>query len=119
MARQGKTLPARQKQAIEKSLLIKSAESLGRMIGSLQRQLEAARQLTTRTNGKVNGRGSSSRAAATKAGQKSSRQSTAAKARATSDGGSKRAAKPTGSKKTAGRSGAGPKRRTAKTNRGT
>ena len=46
MAKQRKTLPARRKNAIDTSLLIRSAESLGRVIGSLQRQLDAARQLT-------------------------------------------------------------------------
>ena len=46
MARQRKTLPARRQQATDDSLLIRSAESLGRMIGSLQRQLDAARRLT-------------------------------------------------------------------------
>ncbi len=49
MARQRKTLPARRKTAIDTSLLIRSAESLGRVIGSLQRQLDAARQLTVRS----------------------------------------------------------------------
>src|SRR5687767_3199473 len=43
MARQGKTLPARQaRPALDDSMLIRSAESLGRMIGSLQRQLDGA-----------------------------------------------------------------------------
>ena len=46
MARQRKILPARRTDAIDNSLLIRSAESLGRMIGSLQRQLDAARHLT-------------------------------------------------------------------------
>ena len=48
MTKQRKTLPARRKTAADSSLLLRSAESLGRMIGSLQRQLEAARQLTIR-----------------------------------------------------------------------
>jgi hypothetical protein len=51
MAKQRKTLPARRKNAIDTSLLIRSAESLGRVIGSLQRQLDAARQLTSRSAG--------------------------------------------------------------------
>jgi hypothetical protein len=47
MAKQRKALPARRKNGFgDDSLLIRSAESLGRMIGSLQRQLDAARQLT-------------------------------------------------------------------------
>lgn len=46
MAKQRRLLPARKKQRDrsrdEKSLLIQSAESLGRMIGALQRQLDGA-----------------------------------------------------------------------------
>jgi hypothetical protein len=62
MAKQRKSLPARRANAVDNSLLIRSAESLGRMIGSLQRQLDAARQLTVisdgtkrRSNGEVRG----------------------------------------------------------------
>lgn len=51
MARQRKALPARRKNAIDTSLLIRSAESLGRVIGLLQRQIDAARQLTSRSAG--------------------------------------------------------------------
>jgi len=50
MARQAKTRPARGENATNDSLLIRSAESLGRMIGSLQRQLDAARHLTDRAD---------------------------------------------------------------------
>ena len=42
MARHGKALPARRTPGMDDSLLIRSAESLGRMIGSLQRQLDGA-----------------------------------------------------------------------------
>jgi hypothetical protein len=45
MARQQKKLPARRRNTVDESLLIRSAESLGRVIGSLQRQLDAARRL--------------------------------------------------------------------------
>jgi hypothetical protein len=45
MARQQKKLPARRQSAMDESLLIRSAESLGRVIGTLQRQLDAARRL--------------------------------------------------------------------------
>jgi hypothetical protein len=48
MARHNKTLPARRQTPTNDSLLIRSAESLGRAIGSLQRQLDAARRLTGR-----------------------------------------------------------------------
>jgi hypothetical protein len=51
MARQSKTLPARRQDPTNDSLLIRSAESLGRVIGSLQRQLDAARHLTSRATG--------------------------------------------------------------------
>ena len=62
MARQRMTRPGNRQQAVEDdSLLIRSAESLGRMIGSLQRQLDAARRLASRSaetagNGHVIGR---------------------------------------------------------------
>ena len=81
MARQGKTLPARRYQATDDSLLIRSAESLGRMIGSLQRQLDAARRLTltspdtVRGNGHVSGReraGTSKKSKMTRAGKTAS-----------------------------------------------
>lgn len=45
MARQQRKLPARRQNAMDESLLIRSAESLGRVIGTLQRQLDAARRL--------------------------------------------------------------------------
>ncbi len=53
-----KTLPARRRpSAYDDSLVIRSAESLGRMIGSLQRELDAARQMMggTPTSGGVDG----------------------------------------------------------------
>ena len=48
MTRRRKVLPARRHNVTDDSLLIRSAESLGRMIGTLQRELDAARQLTGR-----------------------------------------------------------------------
>jgi hypothetical protein len=54
--------PTRDRTRDNESLLLRSAESLGRMIGSLQRQLDVA---TGRLNaGKPNGRGRKSVAAA-------------------------------------------------------
>ena len=53
MARKRVTLPAR---GNDESLLRRSAESLGRLIGTLQRELEAARQFTARQGG-VDARG--------------------------------------------------------------
>lgn len=47
MARQRKALPARRRTATDDSVLIRTAESLGRVIGSLQRQLDAARQVVS------------------------------------------------------------------------
>lgn len=47
MTKQGKVLPARKqsdRSRDEESLLMRSAESLGRMIGTLQRQLDGATQ---------------------------------------------------------------------------
>ena len=53
MAKQGKVLPARrQRDGGEPSVLLRSAESLGRVIGLLQRQLDTA---STRLSGKTNG----------------------------------------------------------------
>jgi hypothetical protein len=53
MAKQGKVLPARrQRDGDEPSVLLRSAESLGRVIGLLQRQLDTA---STRISGKTNG----------------------------------------------------------------
>jgi hypothetical protein len=47
MAKQGKALPARRQRETENSLFIQSAESLGRVIGTLQRQLDnVSRRLT-------------------------------------------------------------------------
>ena len=45
MAKRRKMLPAHRRNTVDESLLIRSAESLGRVIGSLQRQLDAARRL--------------------------------------------------------------------------
>lgn len=50
MAKQGKVLPARRARD-EEALLIRSAESLGRIIGSLQRQLESVGVRLTKTEG--------------------------------------------------------------------
>ena len=47
MAKQGKALPARRLQESDSSLFLRSAESLGRVIGTLQRQLDnASKRLT-------------------------------------------------------------------------
>jgi hypothetical protein len=40
MAKRQKLLPAHRREAVDDSALIRSAEALGRMIGSLQRQLD-------------------------------------------------------------------------------
>ncbi len=50
MARQGKAIPGR-KARDEESLLLRSAESLGRMIGLLQRQLDGAARSMAATTG--------------------------------------------------------------------
>lgn len=47
MAKQAKTLPARRAQEADDSLLVRSAESLGRMIGTLQRQLDIVSRRTS------------------------------------------------------------------------
>lgn len=128
MARQNKTLPARRQDAVDDSLLIRSAESLGRMIGSLQRQLEAARHLTDRADGaefrgnghvparQSGGTAKTQRRAKTQRKTKSA-QSDAGTKHAAADRKSKRAAK-SAAAKTAGRNRSGAKQRAAKASRG-
>jgi hypothetical protein len=40
MATQGRRLPARKQRNVDALLLLRSAESLGRIVGSLQRELD-------------------------------------------------------------------------------
>jgi hypothetical protein len=124
MARQAKTRPARGENATNDSLLIRSAESLGRVIGSLQRQLEAARHLTDRAdgaqfrrNGHVPARQQSGGAAKTQRKTKSARPDAGSKLASAADRKSKRAAK-SAAKKTAGRNRSESKQRAAKASRG-
>ena len=132
MARQGKTPPARSaRPALDDSLLIRSAESLGRMIGSLQRQLDgASRKLGAGAgvigawSGDGNAEGSAKpdvsaapakttrKRKAAKAGSSSG----ATKVRSTAVGKSKRAAGSAVAKRSAGRSKPG-SRKTAKSSR--
>ena len=56
MARRNKTLPARKprdRSRDDDSLLLRSAESLGRVIGALQRQLDGATRRLARGNGSM------------------------------------------------------------------
>ena len=124
MARQEKTRPARRQNATNESLLIRSAESLGRVIGSLQRQLDAARHLTDRADGaQFRGNGHvparQQRGGAAKAQRKtnSARPDAGSKLASAADRKSKRAAK-SAAKKTAGRNRSGAKQRAAKASRG-
>jgi hypothetical protein len=146
MTRHRKTLPARrQRDALDDSVLIRSAESLGRMIGSLQRQLDGASKKVSGTASAarltgVEGHeaGNKSRPAAKTAelgrrslggggSRKASRVSTgnakggsksgATKVRSTADRKTKRASKSAAAKKTAGRSRSGASRKSAKTGR--
>lgn len=124
MARQGKTLPARRESAFDDSLLIRSAESLGRMIGSLQRQLDAARHATSGADGSTDVSGNGHRPArrktvSSKAKEGGKAGSSATKARSTADRTSKRAAKSAAVKKTAARNRSGAKQRAARTRRRT
>lgn len=123
MARQGKTRPARRESATNDSLLIRSAESLGRMIGSLQRQLDAARHLTDRAdsdqfrgNGHVPARQSGG-TAKTQRKTKSAATSKAGGTQAAADRKSTRAAK-SAARKTGVRNRSGAKQRAAKASRG-
>lgn len=109
MAKQRKLLPARRTNPADNSLLIRSAESLGRMIGSLQRQLDEARQLTIRSGGtkpRANGQAANGQRAAG-GGTKRQTKSTAAAAKTSA----------ASKKTTAAGSRGGAKRRTTKTTR--
>ena len=126
MAKRRKTLPARrQRPDVDDSLLIRSAESLGRMIGSLQRQLDGvAKRVPGRTaaagtdvnepddeNRRQSGaktKGGSAKPSRT-AGRpaKGGSKSGVKKVQSTADRTSKRASKSAAAKKTAGRSRSG------------
>jgi len=69
MAKRRKVLPARKprdRSRDDDSLLLRSAESLGRMIGALQRQLEGATKRLLKPNGEVIERKVSRKRAASK-----------------------------------------------------
>lgn len=127
MARQSRTLPARRPRAAANgSLLIRSAESLGRMIGTLQRQLDGASHMlgngrrtttpaiaedsrtTLEPNGDTGARTASGRAAKTVSRRKNS----AATARPASGRATKRPSASAAKKTARGRSGT--KRKSAK-----
>ncbi len=145
MTKHGKAVPLRRQRAgVDNALLIRSAESLGRMIGSLQRQLEgASKKFATvnalkvfgmdgdghRGNGLGNGRrseggkvrgagaGTGARTSADGAVAKGGNKSAAAKVRSTADRKSKRASKSAVARKTTGPSRSGAKRKSAKSGR--
>ena len=114
MARQRKRLPARGHHAMDDSLLIRSAESLGRMIGSLQRQLDAARRLTLPSSDTVRGNGHVSGRERTGTGKqpKAKRAAQTAAARASADRSTARETK-TAMKKTPARRRPATKRRSS------
>ena len=110
MAKQRKILPARRANPVDNSLLLRSAESLGRMIGSLQRQLDAARQLTVISDGtrpRANGEARAAQSPGVGTKRKTTKKTAAARTAA--------AAKSA----TGGTSRRGTKRQTAKARRGT
>ena len=112
MATHGKRLPAR-KPREDESLLLRSAETLGRMIGSLQRQLDDATK-------RLSGAGAAKGPRTPRAKQaKSASTSGATRIRTTDDRKSTRASKSAAAKKTAGRSGSGASRRSRKAARHT
>jgi hypothetical protein len=100
MAKRDKLLPARRQRArAEDSLLIRSAESLGRVIGSLQRQLDGATKRLTSNDG--DGTGSSS-ASGDGNGVGGVTRSRASAREGTASPKPKRARKPAAAKKAAG-----------------
>ena len=132
MAKHGNKLPLRrQREGGEDALLIRSAESLGRMIGSLQRQLDGASR--TLSGGRalrmfgIDGRGNGAAPRVAKAADakprkkagaagvaKSGGKSGATKVRSTADRKSKRASKSAAAKTTAGRARSGASRKASK-----
>lgn len=125
MARDGRTLPARrQREAFDDSVLLRSAETLGRMIGTLQRQLNgAAKKLGNGGAFSSDGESGAGKGATAKATSDTKRvravagaakggsKSGATKTRSTADRTSKRASKSAAAKKTAGRSRSGASRK--------
>jgi len=136
MAKHGNKLSLRrQRTGVEDALLIRSAESLGRMIGSLQRQLDgASKKLADASALRIFGtngqkpeparRGAAkaadtSRKASGAAGRaKGGGKSGATKVRSTADRKSKRAAKSATAKKTAGLARSGASRKSAGSRKG-
>lgn len=139
MAKEGKTLPAR-RPAPDESLLIRSAESLGRLIGSLQRELDGARKKwsggetgSMSTNGrpqaapKAAARTPGAVARTPRARTASARRTSTPRAAGNKPGATreasqanrptKRASKPAAARKAAGRKRSGAPRRTAKSDR--
>ena len=134
MAKQNRTLPARARAGADDTLLVRSAESLGRMIGSLQRQLDGvSKKLPASMNaaavmgmdGRENGNRKQPAARKTGGTKKTASAARASKGgksgvkkvQSTADRASKRASKSAGAKKTAGRSRSGASRKAAKTSR--
>jgi hypothetical protein len=148
MTKHDKAVPLRrQRENVEDAPLIRSAESLGRMIGSLQRQLEGAskrfssdnalKMLGLDSNGPRGGDGQNSdghksddykprasraakttrKPAAGTAAAKSGGKSGATKVQSTADRKSKRASKSATAKKTAARGRSGASRKASKSSR--
>ena len=119
MAKHGNRLPLRrEREGREDALLIRSAESLGRMIGSLQRQLDgASKKLSGARALRLFGMdghedGASPRGVAKAADAKPRKKKKAV--RSTADRTSKRASKSAAAKTTAGRARSGASRKAAK-----
>ena len=137
MTKHGNKLLLRRQRGDEDALLIRSAESLGRMIGSLQRQLEGASKRLSgagalRMFGTDGHELHASPRPVAKAAEKARTQSAKPKAAAAANGGSKsgatkvrstasrtskRASKSAAAKKTAGRARSGSSRKAAKSTR--
>ena len=122
MAKHGRLLPARAREAVDDSVLIRSAETLGRMIGTLQRQLDGTTRRVSsalddsdrRVPAEGNGHRESNRKTETAPTKARSRvraagvgrtSSGAKKTQSAADRKSKRASKSAQAKKSAGRSG--------------
>jgi hypothetical protein len=99
MAKHGKVLPARRPREQDDSILLRSAETIGRVIGTLQRQLDGTRgRLAGFVGDERSGHNGSGRSART---AKPVRKNAAAKARKTNGDVKKKAAGTTKAKRAA------------------
>jgi hypothetical protein len=106
MTKQGKVLPARRPRFDDGSVLLRSAESIGRVIGTLQRQLDGARGRLSgladdedMTRHRHNGSGAAAKATRNAAVRSTARKATSQAKKTAATTKSKRASKSTAARK--------------------